>query len=251
MDSPFVDINILPALLLPGRRFLRFRNREGCVSDGDGRSYAGLLVENFRHVPRQADAAMGDRAAAHLSYMQPQARVGKPLPVGHGGAVKAASLRNGVRGFGIVVDAFAFGIIHLAVEVGGVVFLFGDDGVVSRLGRVRLDAGGEGKVHGDQAVHQVLAPLFVQADEDVAGFLRLAVQQGVILVDVVCFPVVLAGYEVGIRGRMERVFVFRDGFVHGTRVRQGRVALTGMGAGHPPHEDHREDGQKKEMLHKR
>lgn len=194
---------------------------------------------------------MGDGIAPYLSYMQPQARIGEPLPVGHGRTVKATALRNGVRGFGVVVDAFAFCIIHFSVKVGGVVLLFGNDGVVSRLGRIGLDAGGEGEVHGDQAVHQVLAPLFVQADEDFAGFLRLAVQQGVILVDVVCFPVVLAGYEVGIRGRMERVFVFRDGFVHGTRVRQGRVALAGMGAGHPPHEDHGEDSQKKEVLHKR
>ena len=238
-------------MLLYGRGFLSFRHGQGRSLDGDGRSYAGLLVENFRNVPRQAHAAMGDGVAPHLPHVQAQARVGKPLPVGHGGTVKAAAFRNGVRGFRIVVDAFAFGIIHLAVKVGGVVLLFGDDGVVSRFGRVGLDAGGEGKVHGDQAVHQVLAPLLVQADEDFTGFLRLAVQQGIILVDVIRFPVVLAGYEVGIRGGMERVFILRDGFVHSARIRQGRMVLAGVGAGRPPHENHGEDGQKKEMLHKR
>ena len=53
-----------------------------------------------------------------------------------------------------------------------------DNGVVPRFGRIGFYAGGEGEVHGDQAVHQILAPLFVQADEDFSGFFRLAVQQG-------------------------------------------------------------------------
>ena len=69
------------------------------------------------------------------------------------------------------------------------VFLFGDNGVVPRFGRIGFYAGGEGEVHGDQAVH-------------------------------------------------------------GTRIRQGRMARAGVGTGRPPHEHHGEGGQHKERLHK-
>ena len=193
---------------------------------------------------------MGNRMPPNFPYMQAQPRVGKTLPIRHGRTVKTTSLRYGIRGFGIVVDAFAFGIIHFAVEVGSMVFLFGDNGVVPRFGRIGFYAGGEGEVHGDQAVHQILAPLFVQADEDFSGFFRLAVQQGIVLIDVVRFPVVLAGYKMSVCGRMKRVFIFRNGFVHGTRIRQGRMARAGVGTGRPPHEHHGEGGQNKERLHK-
>lgn len=188
--------------------------------------------------------------APHLSHVQAQPCVGETLPVRHGRAVKAASLRNGVGGFRIVVDAFAFRIIHLAIQVGNMVLFFGDDGVVARFGGIGLDTGGERKVHGDESVHQVLSPLLVQADENLARFLRRTLQQGVILVNIVGFLVVLAGYEVRVRGRMEGVFVFRNGFVQGAGVRQGGVFLAGVGTGHPPHAEHGEDGPGEEALHK-
>lgn len=189
--------------------------------------------------------------APYFADVQAQAGIGEPLPVGHGGTVKTAAFRNGISGFRIVINAFAFGVIHLSVKVGGVVFFFGDHGIVARPGRIRLDAGGKGEVHGDQAVHQVLASLVVQGDEDLAGFFPLAFQQGVILVHVVRFPVVLARRKVRVRGRMERIPVFRDGFVQGAGVRQGCLSPAGMGTGRPPHDEHGEDGQEKERLHKR
>lgn len=117
-------------MLLYGRDFLRFRHGQRRFPDGNGRSYAGLPVENFRNISRQTDAAMGNRMPPNFPYMQAQPRVGKTLPIRHGRAVKTTSLRYGIRGFGIVVDAFAFGIVHFAVEVGSMVFLFGDNGVV-------------------------------------------------------------------------------------------------------------------------
>lgn len=128
-----------------GRDFLRFRHGERRFLDGNGRSYAGLPVEDFRNISRQTDAAMGNRMPPNFPYMQAQPRVGKTLPIRHGRAVKTTSLRYGIRGFGIVVDAFAFGIIHFAVEVGSMVFLFGDNGVVPRFGRIAFTPEERGK----------------------------------------------------------------------------------------------------------
>ena len=70
-----------------------------------------MPVENFRNISRQTDAAMGNRMPPNFPYMQAQPRGGKTLPIRHGRAVKTTSLRYGIRGFGIVVDAFAF--VHL------------------------------------------------------------------------------------------------------------------------------------------
>lgn len=79
--------------------------------------------------------------AAYLADVQAEARVGEALPVGHGRTVEPAAFRNGIGGFSVVVDAFAFRIIHFSIEVGNVVLLLGDDGVVARFGRVGLDTG--------------------------------------------------------------------------------------------------------------
>lgn len=95
-----------------------------------------------------------------------------------------------------------------------------------------------------------MAPLVIQADKDFPGFFRFAFQQRIILVGVIGFFIVLAGYKVRIGGRVEGVFVFRNGFVQSTRIRKGHVVLAGVGAGHPPHAEHGEDGQREEMLHK-
>ena len=119
---------------------------------------------------------MGKGVAAHLSHVEAKARIGKPLPVGHGGAGKTAAFGNEVRGSSIIVGAFAFGIIYFAVKVGGMVYLFRKNGVISRFGRIGFYAGGDGEIHGDQAVHQILAPLFVQTDEDFSGFFRMTLQ---------------------------------------------------------------------------
>lgn len=231
-------------------RFLGLRHGQRRVLNSDRSPYAGLLIEDLGYVPRQAHAAVGNGVTAHFADVQTQPCVGETLPVRHGRAVKTAAFRNGIGGFRIVVDAFAFRIIHFAVQIGNMVLLFGDDGVVARFGRVGLDTGREREVHGDESVHQVLPPLVIQADKDLARFLRRTLQQGVILVNIVGFLVVLAGYEVRVRGRMEGVFVFRNGFVQGAGVRQGGVFLAGVGTGHPPHAEHGEDGQREEALHK-